>query len=144
MANSQKKFVPGDFLPNFKGLLVDFQLCFRGKNYYPVYIFCLYLSTFHSLFYFKFRFRLCKTRLLAIRHTVRPPLIDHSPLCYGQMLMRGRSASEHIFSGVGCNFRVLWGIFLGVKKIQGLPGFASHPTEVHTYSASETNEHLYT
>ena len=35
--------------------------------------------------------------------------------------MHGKSASEHNFSGVGCNFRVFQGIFPGANKI---PGFS--------------------
>ena len=48
----------------------------------------------------------------------------------GQKLMHGKSVSEHNFSGMGCNFRVLQGIFPGANKIQslqGLPGFVGHP-----------------
>ena len=44
--------------------------------------------------------------------------------------MRGKSASEHNFSGVGCNFRVFQGIFPGANNIKGfqaLPGFVGHP-----------------
>jgi len=33
--------------------------------------------------------------------------------------MRGKSNSEHNFSGVGCNFRVFQGSFPGTNKIQG-------------------------
>ena len=36
--------------------------------------------------------------------------------------MRGKSTSEHNFSGVGCNFRVFRGIFPGANKIQGFSG----------------------
>ena len=36
--------------------------------------------------------------------------------------MREKSASEHNFSGVGCNFRVFQGIFPGANKIQGSSG----------------------
>ena len=47
--------------------------------------------------------------------------------------MHRKSASEHNFSGVGCNFRVFQGIFVEANKIQGfqgLPGFlgfVGHP-----------------
>ena len=68
-----------------------------------------------------------KTRLLATRQIIHcfPPnnLVDPPPLrngnenvtaLQGQMLMHGKSASEHVFSGVGCNLRVL--------KMQGFSG----------------------
>ena len=48
--------------------------------------------------------------------------------------MHGESALEHNFSGVGCNFRVLQGIFQGQTKsrvFQGLPGFVGHPVPVN-------------
>ena len=53
--------------------------------------------------------------------------IKHVTALQGQKLMRGKSASEHSFSGVSCNFRVFQGMFPGANKIQGLPGFVGHP-----------------
>ena len=56
--------------------------------------------------------------------------------------MHGKSASEHNFSGVGCNFRAFQGTFPGANKIQGLsessrvfqslpgfPGFVGYPIQ---------------
>jgi len=46
--------------------------------------------------------------------------------------MRGKSISEHNFSGVGCTFRVFQGIFPGAEKsrvFQGLPEFVGHSVE---------------
>ena len=65
-----------------------------------------------------------------------PPLlpcvtgIKNATALQGQEFMCGKSASEHNFSGVGCNFRVFQGICPGANKIQGfqgLRGFFGHP-----------------
>ena len=36
--------------------------------------------------------------------------------------MHGKLASEHNFSGMGCNFRVFQGIVPGANKLQGFSG----------------------
>ena len=48
--------------------------------------------------------------------------ITNATALQGQKLMRGKSASEHNFSWVGCNFKVFQGIFPGANKIQGFSG----------------------
>ena len=62
-------------------------------------------------------------------------LIDPPPLHYrnknttalqGQLLMHGKSVSEHNFSGMGCNFRVVQGQTQSMVY-QGLSGLAGHP-----------------
>ena len=45
--------------------------------------------------------------------------IKNVAVLQGQMSGHKKSASEHNFSGVGCNFRVFQGIFPGAKKTQG-------------------------
>ena len=98
------------------------------------------------MFYLKFCVHWWKKRLFTTRqmiHCFYPPppnnLVDPPPLCYRNRkcnsiarpkIDASKSASEHNFSGVGCNVRVFQGISPWANTIQGfqgLPGFVGHP-----------------
>ena len=67
-------------------------------------------------------------KVLGVSHSL--PKLKNLAVLQGQTFLDGKSASEHTFSGVGCNVRVFQGIFQGQRKsrvFQGLPGFVDHP-----------------
>ena len=124
----------GDFLPNFKGFPGHFCLFLQGNIWLPridLLPVPIHLSFFVLL---DILCPLLEKEAAATRQMIRcfspNKLTDPPPLGYRNKkcnstarnkFMPGKSASEHNFSGVCCNFRVFQGIFPG-EKIQGFSG----------------------
>ena len=91
---------------------------------------------------FEFLRQKCRTERCVFHFNANNVVHFDGTYLWVQILVYGKPALEHTFSGVGWNFRAFQGIFLGAKKVQGLsrfPGFVGHPVETSSIEWSFNN-----